>query len=74
MRPTEVEGLALFPRTLICNIPNHRTLPVQKAFKTNILEDDGDEIDIFISQQERKMSSMNIVIRPFEVVTLRLEL
>jgi alpha-mannosidase len=51
-----------------------RHLPVTKAFVTNILEDDGDEIDVLVSRKAgKKVSSMQVEIRPFEVVTLRLE-
>ena len=52
-----------------------RILPVQKAFQTNILEDDGEEIDILTTQTGgKKVASIDVTIRPFEVVTLRLEI
>lgn len=43
------------------------TLDVKKAWKTNILEDDGDELTI-------KDGKVAIVLRPFEVATFRLQL
>lgn len=52
-----------------------RYLPVKKAFQTNILEDDGDEIDMLVYEKGEKMfASVEVTIRPFEVVTLRLEM
>lgn len=43
------------------------TWDVKKAFKTNILEDDGEEVDI-------KDGQFSITLRPFEVATYRLQL
>ena len=41
---------------------------------TNILEDDGDKIDVLVSQKGgKKVSNMQVEIRPFEVITMRLE-
>jgi alpha-mannosidase len=52
-----------------------RYLPVKKAFQTNILEDDGDEIDVLVCQKGgNKIATVEVSIRPFEVVTLRLEM
>jgi len=52
----------------------YRHIAITKAFVTNILEDDGDEIDVLVSRQAgKKVSSVQVEIRPFEVVTLRLE-
>jgi hypothetical protein len=51
------------------------SLPVKKAFQTNILEDDGDEIDVVVSQRGgKKTANIDITLRPFEVATLRLEI
>jgi hypothetical protein len=51
------------------------SLPVKKAFQTNILEDDGDEIDVVVSQRVgAKTANIDITLRPFEVATLRLEI
>jgi hypothetical protein len=48
---------------------------VQKADKTNILEDDGDEVKVVVSLKGgKKIYGMEIVVRPFEVVTLRLQI
>jgi hypothetical protein len=56
-------------------MPDFRILPVQKAFQTNILEDDGEEIEVLISQNGgKKVANIGVTIRPFEVVTLRLEI
>lgn len=53
---------------------NDSYLPVRRAFRTNILEDDGDEIDITVSQRDgQKISDIEVVVKPFEMVTLRLE-
>ena len=53
---------------------DRRFLPVRKAFRTNILEDEGDEIEVVISHKEGKeTANMEVIVRPFEVVTLRLE-
>lgn len=50
-------------------------MPVKKAFTTNILEDEGDEVEIVVSQKAgKKVSEIEVVIRPFEVVTVRLEI
>ncbi|KAI1756730.1 glycoside hydrolase family 38 protein [Xylaria castorea] len=43
------------------------TWDVKKVFKTNALEDDGDEIDI-------KDGKFSVALRPFEVATYRLQL
>lgn len=41
---------------------------------TNILEDEGDEIGVLVSRKEgKKVSTLEVEIRPFEVLTLRLE-
>ena len=48
-------------------------LPVKKAFKTNILEDDGEELETITYAMESKATIINVVVKPFEVVTLRLE-
>jgi len=51
-----------------------RHIPITKAFVTNILEDEGDEVDVVISTKAgKKVSSLEVEIRPFEVVTLGLE-
>jgi alpha-mannosidase len=51
-----------------------RHIPITKAFVTNILEDEGDEIGVLVARKEgKKVSSLEVEIRPFEVVTLRLE-
>lgn len=56
------------------DISDFRILPVRKAFQTNILEDDGEEIDVVISQKGgKKVANIEVTIRAFEVVTLRLE-
>ena len=48
---------------------------MKKAFTTNILEDEGDEVEIVVSQKVgKKVSEIEVVVRPFEVVTLRLEI
>jgi len=50
-------------------------LPVKKAFQTNILEDDGDEIDVVVSQRAgKRTANIDVTLRPFEVATLRLEI
>ncbi|KAK4936017.1 Glycoside hydrolase, 38 vacuolar alpha mannosidase [Elasticomyces elasticus] len=46
------------------------TLPVKKAFKTNVLEDDLDTLTI----SGKNKLSINIELRPFEVATFRLQL
>jgi len=52
-----------------------RYLPVKKAFTTNILEDEGDEVEVVVSQKAgKKVSEIEVVVRPFEVVTVRLEI
>ena len=51
-----------------------RHIPITKAFVTNILEDEGDEIGVLVARKAgEKVSSLELEIRPFEVVTLRLE-
>ena len=51
-----------------------RHIPITKAFVTNILEDEGDEIGVLVARKAGKqVSSLEVEIRPFEVVTLRLE-
>ena len=47
---------------------------MKKAFKTNILEDDGEELETITYAMERKATIVNVVVKPFEVVTLRLEI
>jgi hypothetical protein len=48
---------------------------VKGAFKTNILEDDGVEIETIVTKNGAvTFSSVSVVLKPFEVVTLRLEL
>ena len=44
-----------------------RTLPVKKAFKTNILEDDLEEVPL-------EDGVIPLLHKPFEVITLRLQL
>ena len=46
------------------------TLPVKKAFKTNIMEDDLETLTI----SGKNKLSINIELRPFEVATFRLQL
>jgi len=54
---------------------DNRTLPVKKAFTANILEDDGDEVDVMVSLKgDKTVSVMEMMIGPFEVFTLRLEI
>jgi alpha-mannosidase len=43
------------------------TLPVRKAWKTNVLEDDLDEVKV-------EKGEIKIELRPFEVATFRLQL
>lgn len=48
---------------------------MQKAFTTNILEDDGDEVDVVVSLKGgKKIANIEVIVRPFEVVTLRLQI
>ncbi|KAL0640633.1 Glycoside hydrolase, 38 vacuolar alpha mannosidase [Maublancomyces gigas] len=50
-------------------------LPVKKAFKTNLLEDDLEELDLVHSEVSgKKVTSIKITLRPFEVATYRLQL
>jgi hypothetical protein len=57
------------------NCADCRALPIRKAFKTNVLEDDGDEIDMLVSLKAGiRIANVELVIKPFEVVTLRLEI
>lgn len=42
-------------------------VPVKKVFRTNVLEDDGEELTI-------EDKSIEITVKAFEVVTLRLQL
>ena len=59
----------------IVDVADFRILPVRKAFKTNILEDDGEEIDVLVTQKGgKKVADIEVTIRAFEVVTLRLEI
>lgn len=52
-----------------------RQLPVKKAFKTNLLEDDLEELDFVHSEVSgKKVTSIKITLRPFEVATYRLQL
>ena len=44
-------------------------LPIKKAFKCNILEDDLEELDI---EEEGKEKSLKLELRPFEVATYRI--
>jgi len=44
------------------------TLPVKTAYKTNVLEDDGEELEISTK------GKIDIELRPFEVATFRLQL
>jgi alpha-mannosidase len=44
-----------------------RSLPVKSAHKTNLLEDDLEEVTVHDGL-------MNISCRPFEIITLRLQL
>ena len=54
---------------------DYRILPVQRVFKTNILEDEGDEIELVISHKDgKKFANMEVVVKPYEVTTLRLEI
>ena len=51
-----------------------RHLAVKKAFKTNILEDEGEEIGVVEAMRSgKKVFDTEVTVRPFEVVTLRLE-
>jgi alpha-mannosidase len=43
------------------------TLDVKKAWKTNILEDDEEEMEV-------EQGKVDITLRPFEVATFRLQL
>lgn len=52
-----------------------RHLPVKKAFKTNLLEDDLEELDFVHSEVSgKKVTNIKITLRPFEVATYRLQL
>ena len=44
-------------------------IPVKKVYETNLLEDNGKEVTM-----DEDDSSVNITVRAFEVITLRLEL
>lgn len=47
---------------------------MKKAFKTNILEDEGEEISVVEGMRSgKKVFDTEVTIRPFEVITLRLE-
>jgi hypothetical protein len=51
-----------------------RHLKVKKAFKTNIMEDEGEELGVIEGMRSgKKVFDVEVVLRPFEVVTLRLE-
>lgn len=74
MKPTAEKGLQKSQRMIVADYANERSLPVKKAFTTNILEDDGDEIGVLMSQKGgKKVANIEVTVRPFEVVTLRLE-
>jgi alpha-mannosidase len=47
------------------------TLPVKKVYKTNVLEDDGEELECWGKDGQCKI---DIEVRAFEVITLRLQL
>ena len=49
-------------------------MPIKRAFKTNILEDDGEEINsVLYEASGKKTTIISLAVRPFEVVTVRLE-
>lgn len=48
-------------------------LPVKKVFKTNLLEDDLEELE-FVKEEKGLGAKVKIVLRPFEVATYRLQL
>lgn len=52
-----------------------RQLPVKKVFKTNLLEDDLEEVDfVHCEVSGKKVTNIKITFRPFEVATYRLQL
>jgi hypothetical protein len=62
-------------RKIVCDGADYSEFAVKRAYKTNILEDDGAEIDLFVSGDKGKnITSLEVIVRPFEVVTLRLEI
>jgi len=64
-----------FPRMTCHSLANPSTMLVRKAFRTNILEDDDGEVDVLISNiAGKRIAIMEVMLRPFEVATLRLEI
>lgn len=51
----------------------HTSLPVKNVWKTNILEDDEEELPTSKGEEEGKLA-VKIELRPFEVATYRLQL
>jgi len=73
MKLTVGEVLLRLRRIIPFESADDSLLPVKKAFKTNILEDDGEELETITYAMESKATIINVVVKPFEVVTLRLE-
>lgn len=48
------------------------SIPVKKVFVTSLLEDDGEELDV--QNFDLKSNGVEITVRAFEVLTLRLQL
>lgn len=59
-------------RTILIHLQTLSKFPVKCAYKTNLLEDDMEEVEVEHDEESGK-ASIKISLRPFEVATYRLQ-